>query len=800
MIVYFATKREFVEDTVSNTIHEKIVAEVTRRGISGGSESEISSWRNSMQFMLNVVNDSELPDDAGVSIEYVIPLTSRRVDFILTGKDQYRQDTAVIIELKQWSSVAVTNKDGVVNTLLGGGLQDTSHPSYQAWTYAALIEDYNVTVREEAIALKPCAYLHNLDSDAAINDPFYQAHTNKAPVFISKDALKLNAFLKKYVRYGDTDDIMYRIEHGKIKPSKSLADSLASMLKGNTEFLMIDDQKLVYETALDLACNASTNSKQVLIVEGGPGTGKSVVAINLLVELTKRQLVAQYVSKNAAPRAVYSAHLKGTEKKSRIDNLFKGSASYTGVEPSYFDALIVDESHRLIEKNRYNKFSENQVKELIHAAKLTIFFIDEDQTVTWSDIGSKAEVHKWAENLGANVQELKLESQFRCNGSDGYLAWVDDALQVRHTANTSLEGIDYDFRVFDDPNEMRQAIREKNLLANKARMVAGYCWDWISDPNKKGGDVAAMDIVIPEHSFEAQWNLNKDGFTWIIAGNSVNEVGCIHTCQGLELDYVGVILGPDLVVRNGEVVTEATNRSKMDSSIKGYKKLFKEQPDAAREKADRIIKNTYRTLMTRGQKGCYLYSTDPETNEYFKAAVHQMAVEQQQTSQSKYLDMPLKLVDTDQVIPYENAVPIFDLKAAAGEFSEAQLVDGCDWVELPEPFAHKPGYFVVQVVGESMNKRIPNGSWCLFKTDSGGSRQGKIVLVQHSNIQCPELGGQYTVKSYHSEKVVSDDDTWGHQKIVLRPLTTVNGFVDIELIGDEIGSLVVVGEYVAVVG
>ena len=794
MIVYSASKREFVEDASANIIHEKIGAEVKRRGIAGGSPSEIASWRNSMQFMLTVINDDALPDDAGVSIEYAIPLTSRRVDFILTGKDQDRQDTAVIIELKQWSKVSKTDKDALVSTYVGGGVRETSHPSYQAWTYASLIEDYNETVRKEAIALKPCAYLHNLDSATAINDPFYREHTNKAPVFISKDVKALNEYLKRYIKHGDSDNIMYRIEHGKIKPSKNLADSLASMLRGNSEFLMIDDQKLVYETALDLSCRGDIDNRQVLIVEGGPGTGKSVVAINLLVELTKRGMLAQYVTKNAAPRAVYSAHLKGTMTKNRIDNLFKGSASYTGTQAGLFDGLIVDEAHRLMEKNRYDKLSENQVKELISASKLTVFFIDEDQTVTWSDIGSKVEIQKWADSLGAKVTELKLESQFRCNGSDGFLAWVDDVLAIRKTANNTLNNIDYDFRVFDNPNDMMQTIREKNVVANKARMVAGYCWDWVS----KNGSTD-KDIKIQEHNFEAQWNLSKNGYAWIIGGASVNEVGCIHTCQGLELDYVGVIIGTDLIVRDGEVITDATKRSKMDSSIRGYKKLLKSDPYAAREKADRIIKNTYRTLMTRGQKGCFIFCCDPETNAYFKREISVLLQIEAQVDVPKYHNLPVSLVDSEDVRPYQNAVPIFDFKVAAGSFSEAQIVNDCDWVALPEPFVHKEGYFMVQVLGESMNKRIPNGAWCLFKTESGGSRDGKVVLVRHQCIQDVDLGGQYTVKTYHSEKTHGDDGSWRHSKIVLKPQTHLNGYEDIEILSDELDELEVVGELVAVV-
>ena len=799
MIVYSKTKRQFVDDVRNNVIHERILVEFKRRlGRSVGA-SELSSWRNSMQFMESVVNDDEIPDDARVSLEYNIPITNNRIDFILTGKDDNDIETAVIIELKQWSEVSVSNKDGIVSTALGGGIRETNHPSYQAWSYASLIEDFVLTVRRDSIVLKPCAYLHNLDDGDAINDPRYKEHTDKAPVFISKDAKKLNAFLKQFVKHGDKNDIMYRIEHGEIRPSKSLADCMASMMQGNNEFLMIDHQKLVYETALDLSARASLKDRQVLIVEGGPGTGKSVVAINLLVEITNKGELAQYVSKNQAPRQVYSAKLKGTIRKNRIDNLFKGSASFTGTEPGFFNTLIVDEAHRLMEKNRYDRDSENQVKELISASKFTIFFIDEAQMVTWSDIGTKAEIRHWASALGASVQELQLESQFRCNGSDGYLAWVDDALQLHETANPTLEGIDYDFQIFNDPKKMRQTIREKNLESNKARMVAGYCWDWISDSRKRKNDPAAMDITIPEHDFEAQWNLANDGSQWITAGNSVNEIGCIHTCQGLELDYIGVIVGEDLIVRDGVVITDATKRSKMDASIKGYKKLFKVDPEAAKSKADLIIKNTYRTLMTRGQKGCYLFSVDPETNAYFKARAEVIAQGLAGSFLPKYPGLHLEIVDIPESEQYDTAIPLLNLKAAAGGFSMEQYIEVCDWVRLPEPFQHRPGYFVAQVLGESMNRRIPNGAWCLFKPDQGGSREGKILLVRSDDIQDPEVGGCFTVKAYSSEKRVKDDGTWAHEKIVLEPMTTIGGFNCIELSAEQVGDFKVVGEFVAVI-
>lgn len=610
MIVYSATKQEFANDVMSNDIGNIIYDAYKEATGRGTGQSEVTSWVNSLQYMDRVLGDDAIPDDAGIAIEYHIPQSSKRIDFIISGLDHDNVETAVLIELKQWQTSELTTKDAIVKTRFKHGEKETSHPSYQVWSYKRLLEDFNQTVHEESIKLVPCAYLHNYDPDEVIQNEFYDEYLREAPVFLKPDAAKLRDFIKQNVKYGDKNKIMYRIDHGKIKPSKNLADELGSMLKGNQEFVMIDDQKLVYETAIDLARHSSTKNKNVLIVEGGPGTGKSVVAINLLVELTKKELVTQYVTRNSAPREVYEAKLTGAFKKSHISNMFSGSGSFHSAEKNIYDALIVDEAHRLNAKSgMFSNLGENQIKEIIDASKFSIFFVDEDQKVTLKDIGEVDEITRWAEKISASVTKMKLESQFRCNGSDGYLAWLDNTLQIRETANESLKGIDYDFKVFDDPNELHKAITEKNKHNNKARMVAGYCWKWIS---KK--DPAIKDIKIDE--YEATWNLTEHGQSWIIQPESVTEVGCIHTCQGLELDYVGVIIGPDMIVRNGKIVTDVSQRASSDRSVHTWKRLMQEDPEFTTARLEAIIKNTYRTLMTRGQKGCYVYCTDKQTSEY----------------------------------------------------------------------------------------------------------------------------------------------------------------------------------------
>ncbi len=618
MIVYHATKAQFADDILGGDISGVVHRHVQRATGGRVGESEVLSWKNSLLYMNNVLADPDIPEDARVAIEYQIPRSSKRVDFLLSGRDEHGNENVVIVELKQWSQAERTEMDGVVRVPFRYGRADTAHPSYQAWSYAALLKGFNATVYEEDIGLRPCAFCHNYDpehgDEPVLDHPTYDEHVRRAPLFLRPDAARLRAFIKRYVRYGDDNDVLYRIEHGEIRPSKSLSDALASMLQGNEEFVMLDEQKVVYEKTLALADRADVNNKHVLIVEGGPGTGKSVVAVNLLVALTGRGKVAQYVTKNAAPRAVYESRLVGSYKKSAISNLFTGSGAFQSAEQGDFDVLVVDEAHRLNEKSGlYKNLGENQIKEIVQAANLAVFFLDEDQRVTFDDIGERAEIERWAKEAGAVVHRLELSSQFRCNGSDGYLAWLDHTLQIRKTANPTLDPDEFDFRVVDSPAELRDLIMERNG-DNKARMVAGYCWPWVS---KK--DSSKDDIVFPEYGFSHQWNLKTDGNLWIEQPDSIREIGCIHTCQGLELDYVGVIVGPDLRVRDGVVMTDAGERATYDSSVRGYKKLLKEDPEAARALADRVIKNTYRTLLTRGMKGCYAYFVDDEAAQFFRS-------------------------------------------------------------------------------------------------------------------------------------------------------------------------------------
>ena len=618
MLIYEGTKDNFLTSVEQDTIAVEIENNIYERMHRHTAKNEFRAWENSMEYMYKVLNDQDIPSDAGIAIEYNIPQTSKRVDFLISGYGKQEDANVVLIELKQWDELeAVPGRDGLVQTYTGNAVRQVVHPSYQAWSYAMLISDYNASVQEGMISIFPCAYLHNYRRHE--HDPIdaeqYEIYLEDAPAFTRGEVTKLRDFIKKSIRLGDNKELIYKIDSGRIKPSKSLQDSIAQMLKGNREFIMLDEQKVVYEEILDEArMSAKDENKRVVIVKGGPGTGKSVVAVNLLAELTKEDQCCQYVSKNSAPRNVYREKLKGSIRKSSVDNLFKSSGIYTETGNNVVDTILVDEAHRLNEKSgHYGNMGENQIKEIIHAGKCSVFFIDESQRVTLKDIGSVREIRKWAEKEKAQITEMELISQFRCNGSDGYLAWLDHTLEIQDTANFDMENIDYDIRILDSPENMQDLIIERNRTShNRARILAGYCWNW----NKEGkNDPNVYDIQIGD--FRISWNL-KNTTTYAIDEDSIHEAGCIHTSQGLEFDYVGVIIGDDMRYENGHVITDFNKRARTDDSLKGIKKLYKENPELANKEADEIIKNTYRTLMTRGMKGCYVYCTDQRLAAYLK--------------------------------------------------------------------------------------------------------------------------------------------------------------------------------------
>lgn len=617
MIVYSANKGLFVQDVRNNVIATKILDLIRERGLNAGQDREFASWQYSMQFMRNIVDDADIDDDVQIAIEYNIPQTSKRVDFIIVGSNGEGKDNIIIVELKQWTKAEVVDDDMhfCVRTYVANDNRIVCHPSYQAYSYSRFMVNYSQVIQNNHIHLVPCAYLHNYlpAYKQALSAEIYKEWFSSAPFFIMDEVQQFNSFVKQFVtRKSSNGDLLYLIDHGRIKPTKSLQDALATMVRGTPVFDLLDEQAVCFDMCIRtmLQC-LKDNKKRTILVQGGPGTGKSVLAVNLLMHFITSTLNAAYVTKNSAPRQAFLSILSGNraENVAEISQLFRSPFGLSQVPANAYDCLIVDEAHRLVKKMYGDWGGENQVKECINASLLTVFLLDEDQAVTTKDIGSVQEISKWCKELNSTIimrEETKLTSQFRCNGSDAYIQFVDNLLQRgKESVRIPLSELNYDFRIFDDPSQMREALREINAINNKARMVAGYCYDW--NVKNHRGDV---DISLPG-GFQAKWNLANDKI-WAINPRSFEEVGCIHTAQGLEFDYVGVLIGKDLTYdRASEVVrTDKTAISKDDktSGIRG----------ASDEEARRLILNTYKTLLTRGQKGCFVYCEDDALQEYFK--------------------------------------------------------------------------------------------------------------------------------------------------------------------------------------
>jgi DUF2075 family protein len=612
MVVYKNSAGGFCSDVETNQIADCIEQGYKKSFGRKANPSEKSSWINSMSFMERIVRKSEVAKDCGILIEYNIPATSKRIDFIIAGHDNNQNKKFVIVELKQWQLAHQTSKDGVVTTILNGGERETPHPSYQAYSYKLFLEDYNENIYSGNISPYSCAYLHNYKekNPDPLKAEIYEKYVNDSPIYFQDDFEKLENFLKVHVGNGHGEEILYEIETGRIRPSKKLIDCVNEMFKGNQEFVLLDEQKVAYEAALNIALNSQ--KKSVIIIKGGPGTGKSVISMNLFGALLARKLNTVFVAPNSAFRNVMKHKLARDEKQVMLNHLFKGSSGFYELENNVYDAIVVDEAHRLKNYLAYQYFGQNQIEDIVKASKTSIFFVDENQIIRPEDIGTIEEIKRIANKHEASINELELQVQFRCSGSDGYINWLDHTLGLKETANfDSWEDKKFEFVIFDDPNEVREAIRKKQNEGFDAQMLAGYAWKWTS-AKEGNSDSQIEDVEIPEYNFRMPWNSRKVGSNWAIDEKNNEQIGCIHTSQGLEFDYVGVIIGKDLCFDNEKFEYYSPWNSYKDAA---GKKGLKNDP----EKLCTLIKNIYKVLMTRGIYGCYVFIQDEQLRNYFKS-------------------------------------------------------------------------------------------------------------------------------------------------------------------------------------
>ncbi|NLG06683.1 MAG: DUF2075 domain-containing protein [Candidatus Pacebacteria bacterium] len=612
MVVYKNTATGFCYDVETNKIADSI--ELAFKNSLGRkvNPSEKSAWINSMSFMERIVRNSGVAQDCGVLIEYNIPATSKRIDFIIAGCDSENKKKFVIVELKQWQLAHNTFKDGLVTSFFRGGERETPHPSYQAYSYKSFLKDYNENIYNGKINPYSCAYLHNYKEKhpEPLKADIYKEYVADSPIYFQDDFEKLANFIKMHVGNGGGEEILYDIESGRIRPSKRLIDCVNAMFKGNQEFILLDEQKVAYETALHNAINSK--EKTVIIVKGGPGTGKSVVSMNLFGGLLTKQLNTVFVAPNAAFRSVMKHKLAGEERRERLNHLFKGSAAFYGLQDNVYDAIVVDEAHRLKNYKAYQYFGQNQIEDIVKAGKTSIFFVDENQIIRPEDIGSIEEIKKIANQQHATINEIELQAQFRCSGSDGYINWLDNTLRIKETANfDGWEDKNFEFIIFDDPNDLRQAIKNKQNQGFDAQLLAGYAWKWTS-AKEGNSNSQSEDVQIPEYNFSMPWNSRKAGSNWAIDESSHEQIGCVHTSQGLEFDYVGVIVGNDLRFDKEKFEYFVPWNSYKDMA---GKKGLKNEP----EKLCLLVKNIYKILMTRGIYGCYVFFQDKNLKEFIES-------------------------------------------------------------------------------------------------------------------------------------------------------------------------------------
>ncbi len=588
--------------------------------------------------------------------------------------------------------------------------------------------------------------------------------------------------------------------------TKSLSEIENSELFKYSPYKALNEDQ--YYSVMEILDGITRKQSNRIFVSGSAGTGKTILATYLIKllstetnfinheelnddELREISYIKEFRKKYPNPKiALVVAMSSLRETLKTVFTSIPGLKSSMIIGPSevansrdHFDLLIVDEAHRLrqykniswrgvFKKNNQKLGLDESGTELdwiLMKSKNQIFFYDKAQSVKPSDVDDDRFNHLIQDKRTLN---LELISQMRVRGGTNYIQFVNSLLNLHKEQIKPFKSSNYDLLFFDKITDLYNELFDKEKIYGLCRLVAGYSWEWLSDPKRKPQNTEAIDIEI--ENFKFQWN--QTVYDWINhpkdSDNPLKEIGCIHTVQGYDLNYVGVIFGREINYNN------LTGEMEIDSSLyfDKYGWIGAEGPELKN-----YIINIYKTLMYRGIKGTYVYAYHPELRDYLKRYIESYRTEN-----------PFRILPFEKVKPYINAIPLIDITAAAGSFSDLQAYSELQWIEPPFNVTAKKGYFVCKVVGESMNKIIPNGSYCLFKEDEGGSRNGKIVLIQSSNFKDSEFGSGFTVKQYHSTKVFSEDN-YEHVSIILKPMSTFDTYSDIEFFKDDESDLKVVG-------
>ncbi|MDQ2817456.1 MAG: DUF2075 domain-containing protein [Candidatus Eremiobacteraeota bacterium] len=584
--------------------------------------SELRSWRNSLQALAVQIMYANLRDN-GIILEMQMPLTSARLDCLLTGRNGSGNERAVIIELKQWEKASNSNIDECVETFLAGKVRTVPHPCVQVQHYRQYLTDTHSAFNDQPnpIGLASCSFLHNFSYDplSALYDSKFAKVLHLSPLFAGNESDELANYLNANVGSGHGDVILQKVQDSRYRASKQLLSHVAEVIKGDPLYTLLDDQIVAFNTITTYAKKGFHRAqKVVIIIKGGPGTGKSLIALNVMASLSQ----LGYNTQHATGSKAFTENLRRAVG-ARATTQFRYFNSYSTSERDVIDVLLLDEAHRIREKSnsrftpREARSERSQVDELIRAAKVTVFFIDDKQVVRPGEVGSSELICGAAGAANAKLVEEELKTQFRCGGSENYIGWLDQLLGIKDTGLKVFECNDsFDFQICDTPHELEASIQSKVKEGFNARIAAGFCWPW-SDPDKNG--VLVNDIVIDD--YERPWNAKLNGGRlatniprasyWASDPNGFAQIGCVYTAQGFEFDYIGVIFGKDLTydMKSGKWV--------------GHPECSKDSIVAKRAKLKfmEYVKNTYRVLLTRGIKGCYVYFLDAETREYVQRRI-----------------------------------------------------------------------------------------------------------------------------------------------------------------------------------
>lgn len=605
MLAYHSSLSEFKKDVLNNMVLKKMLENINV------GQSELRSWSPTILYMYSILSSLEIDDDVEIGMELKIPLGRSRIDFLISGLDENNKNKLIIIELKQWSNVQTSNKENLVfvpNYLN----EEFLHPSYQAYTYQLNLEAYNEAVVSHEINIKSSSCLFNLIDDQGIKDPIYADIIDKSPIFSQSDNEKLKEFIKSHIKKGSKyKNLLYLIHSGEIKPSQMLIETLESSLKDNKHFLLLDKQQVAFANIMNIL-EVNDNKKHVTICKGGAGTGKSVIAIRILAELIKKQKNTFYLTKNSAVRRCYERYLRGKANE-HLRTLFMSAIHISKERPvDEYHCLLVDEAHRLPERSKagFVLLGTDLIDEIIKAAKFSVFFIDEKQQVDIRDYATIDKIIETAKKNNAivhNHSNLELEAQFRCAGNDDYIHWVESILyNEEKTFQKSREPFNFDVKVFSDFTKFYNEFSKKIELSNKNRFISGDVFPWITKDNDN-----LFDIVID--GIELKWN--KDA-NYVVDENQKYRVGHIDTVQGMEFEYCGLIIGDDLLYRDGKVVTDYKKHPIRAGHFRRHGRTTVIDDDL--KTIDQIIRNTYNVLLTRPTKGIYIYCMDEALKKHIK--------------------------------------------------------------------------------------------------------------------------------------------------------------------------------------